>query len=340
MRRLLVVWVIACLGALAQPSRAEMPPGIRLVGHLDTPGIAEEVALQGELAYVADQLGGLRIVDVGQPAAPREIGSLATPDLVESVVLSGTLAFLAGYSAGLLVVDVADPQQPRLVGSYDTPGWARGLARLGATVYVADREAGLIEVDVADPTHPRFAQGHGVAGWARRVRLMDGLAYVAGGQEGLQIVALQRPEVAGGLCDTPGWARDVAVAGTVAFVADAWAGITVVDCANLEQPIVLASYATPGETFALDLHGERAYVANGPRGLRVLEVGDPSAIRPVAAWEGGADVRGVVRADGWVFVAGGNEGLWILSEAQQFVHLPLVQCDAQATTKEVERSDE
>ncbi len=65
--------------------------------------------------------GGLRVVDVSNPAQPREVGFYDTPGWAEGVAVSGAYAYVADGD-GLRVVDVSNPAQPREVGFYDTPG--------------------------------------------------------------------------------------------------------------------------------------------------------------------------------------------------------------------------
>src|SRR5262245_59724435 len=41
-----------------------------LLGHYDTPDQALEVAVSGTVAYVADRISGLQIIDISNPASP------------------------------------------------------------------------------------------------------------------------------------------------------------------------------------------------------------------------------------------------------------------------------
>lgn len=49
------------------------------VGVSDTPGLAQDVALLGGYAYVADRNGGLRIVDISDPTHPQSAGATPIP---------------------------------------------------------------------------------------------------------------------------------------------------------------------------------------------------------------------------------------------------------------------
>jgi hypothetical protein len=133
------------------------------------------LALSGNRLYVANDAGGLRIVDVTNRAAPVEVakyinaGVVNKPQAYNSVVVAGSVAYLALDYCGLEIVDVANPTGMRQLGWWnpwgcDTPAniWfnspghtnqlaldlARGLAYLSAGA------SELVVVDVSDPARP------------------------------------------------------------------------------------------------------------------------------------------------------------------------------------------
>ena len=327
MKRAWLVAILLCLGqglfaipsALADGSTMDLRPW----GHVDTPGTALDIFVDADLADVADYEGGLRIIDISQPAAPREIGYNDTSGHTESVVITGPLAYIADYEGGLRIIDVSRPQHPEPVATFDTPGWARDVTLQDSVVYIADREAGLLMLDISMPDTPSFVAGYDTPGWARRVTLLQGLAHVADGQEGLRVISISRSDIRGGGCDTAGWARDVAVLGSVAYVADGWMGLAIVDVSDPDLPQPLAQYDTPGDAYALTLDGPTAYVADGDRGLRVLDIGDPERISELAHYDTDGEARGVILAGGLIYVADGTSGLLILRRNVSEVALPI-----------------
>ena len=77
-----------------------------IVGVLDTPGTAYDVAVSNGIAYVADGDAGLQVIDVSDPAAPVERSALGTADsTVGNVDVVGGLAYLG--VAQLLQVEEA-----------------------------------------------------------------------------------------------------------------------------------------------------------------------------------------------------------------------------------------
>jgi hypothetical protein len=99
------------------------------------------------LTYRTERRGGLRIVDVSDPANPSQIGDYQDyVYYISDVAVVGdpsasagqVYAYVAtGVNFGLLVLDVSDPAQPAVLAD-EVPGWARGVAAAGNTLFVAD----------------------------------------------------------------------------------------------------------------------------------------------------------------------------------------------------------
>ncbi len=132
------------------------PYSPRYEGHVPLPGYPYAVQKMGNLAYVAcggsgeipSKEGGLQIVDVSVPNAPRVVGSYRPSTPVLGVRVVDHRAYLAAYDGGIVVLDVTDPAAPVLLGEADTPGEAWGMDVEGDLAYVADGAAGLTVVDV------------------------------------------------------------------------------------------------------------------------------------------------------------------------------------------------
>jgi hypothetical protein len=138
-----------------------------------------DVALSGNLAYVAEDDSGLYVVDVSKPQAPYAVGRCSLPGYALRVAASGDFAYVAGLDVGgkLRVIDVSNPQEPYQVGWAGFPGTAKGVAVSGEFVYVVSRQ-GLYVIDVSDPRNPHLA------GWyvidIGGLVVSGGLAYTPG----------------------------------------------------------------------------------------------------------------------------------------------------------------
>ena len=80
------------------------------------PDIIEDITLSGDYVYVADEEGGLRVVDVSDPANPHEAGEHETSGGAKGVAVAGGYAYVAVIYLGLEVVDVRNVSNLRTVG--------------------------------------------------------------------------------------------------------------------------------------------------------------------------------------------------------------------------------
>ena len=159
------------------------------------PGVIAKVVVSGTLAYVADNNGGLRIVDVSDPANPREIG--AWRGTAFCVAVAGQYAYV-GEGQGMHVIDVSNPASPQHTGFIDTVRGVYGLAAaghyayVGATRNIGDYHIGLWVMDVSDPAHPQVT-GHVPDVRPFGVAVAGNYAYIADDSIGLRIIDIADP---------------------------------------------------------------------------------------------------------------------------------------------------
>jgi hypothetical protein len=93
-----------------------------LLNSYNTPGSAYGVAVVNDVAYVADDTGGLRILNVKDPATPSLLGKCGLScNLVfaRGLAVSGNISYVADNNS-LRMIDVNDPTKPSYLGSYST----------------------------------------------------------------------------------------------------------------------------------------------------------------------------------------------------------------------------
>ncbi len=215
-------------------------------GEVRLPGEARGVAQMERLAAVADIAGGLQIVDLTNPAAPRVIGTETSSQETRAVlVLDPDTLVLGNGPDGIALVDVANPSEPSLMETLPLEGNAHGLAvsNDGSTLFVAAYSSGLKVVTLTD-RHFGAVREIDLSDHSFDVTLAaNSLVLVAGGLGGLHIIDfLADPLQVVGTVDTAGSARSVALgAPPTALVADDTGGLAVIDLAPPDAPeIVLA----------------------------------------------------------------------------------------------------
>jgi hypothetical protein len=153
---------------------------LAIVGALDTSGQARDLAVADGVAYVADDLFGVQVIDVQDPSRPVLLHGNAFADLkfpTWSIVLQGTHAYVGTTFARVLIVDISNPRAPDFATDTDGDGLPNvvlgllelsnfadpivGIAIQGPLLYAISNTrraapASFYVVDVREPTAPRL----------------------------------------------------------------------------------------------------------------------------------------------------------------------------------------
>ncbi|MBL7114415.1 MAG: hypothetical protein ISS35_01505 [Kiritimatiellae bacterium] len=197
-------------------TNAEQPVRI---GGCPTAGNARDLALMGNILYIADDLYGLSAVNVTTPAAPSALttsldttltairtitasedtlavsdghqiqifngldpkGTCAVDGHVFDLAFKGDLLLAAAGNAGLLVIDTSNTAAPTVIGTYNTSGSAMAVTVSAGNVYVADDEAGSLRIDLSTPSAPALDQAISTGAGARAIALSADIALTTGG---------------------------------------------------------------------------------------------------------------------------------------------------------------
>ena len=215
---------------------------VELIGEIGgNPYRVEKLDVQGNYAYLAST-EGIHVMDVSNPSAPVETGYYDAPPTggyIPDLLAKGVYVYVANLSAGLRIVNVADPAHPIEAGFYDTPGESLGVAVEGDYAYVGDAANGLLILDISDISHP------------------------------VEVASCHEPDHAG-----------VAIYGDYAFTIDYWhSRLRVTNVAIPGTPgCGYSEFAFSDHPYIAVIENDRAYVAAGYLGLRVLDVSNPASL--------------------------------------------------------------
>ncbi len=254
-------------------------------GFEDRAAVATAVCMRAGYAYVADLIGGLRVIQL-DPAAPdperrlREAGSYTGQDLwAMGLDVNANWVYLVDAASGVCLVDVVQPSQPALKGRYYQH---------------------LSSVDAVD--------------------VVPGYAFLAAGGNGLCVVDVSNPAMPAEIKALPlaGWASDVKVSSSRAYVAASYGGVHIVDLGDPAIPRLLGSYAPEGMiAYAVGVEADTAYVSDGTSTLRLLNVGSPSSPQLRGSCElPYAQTRAATAVGGRAYVAAGTVGVQVVDVSQ------------------------
>lgn len=255
--------------------------GCILSGSYDTPHQAHDIAISGNNAYIADQSGGLVVLDISDPEHPLldDSDNTGVSD-AHGVAVAGDYAYIADYSYGLKVYDISDPTAIVPIGEAPAGTYSECITISGDYAFVGVHSHGIEIYDISNPSSPSSVGTYLVGNYVERIVIHGGYAYVATnrGSYDLLIIDVSDPSnptyVGHGL--TPHYPHGINVAGDYAFIADGETGMVVFNTTDPSNPSPVDTLATPGYAYDIQVSGNRAYIADWEAGgLTVVDITDP-----------------------------------------------------------------
>ncbi|MBL7135972.1 MAG: T9SS type A sorting domain-containing protein [Candidatus Marinimicrobia bacterium] len=202
------------------------PEQMEEAGSFRTNGCAQDVALQGDYAYLASGYGGLQIINISNPENPEQIGVFDIEgDGTSIVAVQGEYAYVKFDS--LVVLDISDPTNPQHIGSFDSYVYA--IAVQGDYVYITRNNVFCV-LDNSDPANLVEIGSYTLDDYCFDIVIHNNYAYVANERAGLIILDISDPAniIKTGFFDTGDDARGVAVDDNYVYVADGDDGIYII----------------------------------------------------------------------------------------------------------------
>jgi hypothetical protein len=277
---------------------------------------AEDIFVHGNLAYVADHGGGIRILDVSNSATPTELGGIdSAGGTCWSVVAADSFAFVGWRPAPpFRVVCINDPANPTFAGSCNAFEEARDMAIRDSFVYCAEAYRFQV-INVARPLQPTLV-GSCVTGDLTRAGLwLEGnAAYVAGPYDGLHIIDVTDPLAPSPLKVLSGVsAWGCCVRDSMLFVSDFDDSLHIWSVANLSNVYQLGATYVRGAGLDVQVQGDYAYV--GADGLGLVDISDVQNPRLLAYYSTPDFVRRVVCDSPYVYASCWSAGVCIFDTA-------------------------
>ena len=299
---------------------------------------AYDLALTGNYLYATLSNGGLRVIDISNPAAPAEVKSLSLSGQFPQILISGNYAYVAsspdypenGY---LSVLNIANPAAPVEAGVYNySPSNVSSspyMALTGNYLYLAYGTKGMDVLDISYPPAPNKVDH--LYGRFINLGVSGNYLYVTNAPN-LNIYSLADP---GSPVRTAYYAMqspfDIAVAGNYIYVLDEKKGVVALNVANPVNPTEIGVYDSPGRAMGVAIAGRYAYLVDDDGNLQMINVSDPAVPVGVAAYRLPTAATDVVAAGDLVYVADGEGGLLVLRSGAslpvvytEYVYLPLV----------------
>ncbi len=275
---------------------------------------ARDVVVAGDTAYIANDQGGLSVIDISNPSDPSRIGVRDSAGTSSHLAIDGDYIFLADGTNGLVVIDITNPLTPTIVATFSTSiSTASDIIVEGNYAYIVDINNGIVVVNITNPTSPTFAGSFSMSGTSG-AHIYGNYLYVTDINDGLSVLKIAEPTTPI-LIDSislPGNPFSITIDGNCAYIVCYNGGLQVIQIADFNAPTFSGWYDTPHTANRVMVAGDYAYVADRDSGLQVIDISDPTIPTSAGSYDTPGSAYEVVVAGDYAYVADYDQGLHVL----------------------------
>jgi len=292
---------------------------------ISLPDMVWDMDIEGSLLFVAnDEIGGVQIVDISNPASPHILGSYDTPGQALRVDAVGERVYVADALSGLHILDVSDPTTPTLLGSYTDVGAITGVQVDNSIAYVSDYYLGLLVLDVSNLSATVLIGSYATPQQSWNLQLVDNKIYMTHyvpdvdpdlPNDELHIIDVSNPSAPTVVGTYTGLAavQNLFVADGLAYVAQG-NELKIIDISDPSSPNPISSYSVSGDTKDVVVQNGQAYFVSDTGGLFIVDVSQPVNPKPLASYTVIGQISDVSVDNGKTYIAARENGLHIIDQ--------------------------
>ncbi len=247
-----------------QPKRLESPITLMHPNSID---------LHQNRAYILSRTGGMSILDLSLPEAPKLTGTFNLPHPSRSIAVLDQNIYLASGVNGLQILKTDQLVSVKQIKSVQTPGIVLQVLYDDSFFYLATKRSGVhIAKRESSGTPGEIVAVMPMPGSIEKMVRIGDYLFLACLQAGLQIVNISDP-TSPTRVDNPPFtqnARDITTIGNLLFLADYNQGIILFDVNTPENPVLLTKFPLQN-LMKLAVDDRYLYAATAPTGLHILD---------------------------------------------------------------------
>ncbi len=288
-------------------------------GVYETAGYSRDVIVNGDIAYVANRKGGLRILDISTPEDPVEIEKKDYIN-VEKIEVSGSSLYVHDQRTGLYILDISLPAKPEQIGFYSIEEYTRDFYISGDYAYIAQPDFCRI-IDISNPAMPKevgiiFEEDS----WFSGIHVKNEFAYATyynpfdsenvkdKGVKVFDISVPSNPVEVGNYLSIEEL-RSIIIKDNYAYVCGE-NNTFILDISDPINPVEIGSIE--GRTKDVFISGDFLYLAQYGNGVKVFDISDSSAPVEFGSYNTSGSSFGIHVSDNKIYVADYEAGLYIL----------------------------
>lgn len=240
------------------------------------PITTREINVVDNIAYLANDRGGLWMLDVSDPENISVLGSLDTPGEAYGLEVVGNTVFLADKES-LIIIDVSDPSTPYIISSLVVGDLIWDVTVQNNIAYLANNAAGLCIVDVSDPVAPYVIEKISKPdSYCTNIIVIENIAYLKASSY-LWMVDISNPSALFELADYYiFYFRAFDIEDNLAYIARGLFGLTILDISDPSNLSLIASIENLGlHLIDIKVAGDYLYIVDNNFKLLVLDISNP-----------------------------------------------------------------
>ncbi|MCH7761706.1 T9SS type A sorting domain-containing protein [candidate division TA06 bacterium] len=265
------------------------PNNPTIVGRFNPGDEIKDVKVQGNKAYLASDLTGMRVVDISNPMNPIEDTLYDSLGGVHNVTVSGNRAYLCTSANGvpMYILDITDPTNPTFLGSYyGGSSFIHDVFVENDTAYVSHWGLGLRIVDVTNPASPVEIGAYNYGGSRTHNAFLSGQycyiedEIIPGGF--MRVVDVSDPTVPFEAdsfiysdSDPDGYAHNIYVQGNYAHISYASDGVVIADISDPLNPTLSGFYDMISYNWGVHPGSSYVYATDSHTGLWIFQFTPP-----------------------------------------------------------------
>lgn len=283
-------------------------------------GTAETVSLYDQYAFVGHG-SYIEIYDISDPAAPVQISYFYPPGHPRKLVAYEGYLYTVLDDSGFVVADVTNPADPVQTVHVEPGVWGtrKDVICEGSYLYLVDWNRGLVIYDADNPAGLVELSNYLVPGSLRDCIIENDTAYLVCQAE-VQIVDIsdRSNSVFVGRFQTTGSPYHLEIDSILnrMYLCDLY-GFYILDITDPSaiHRIGAIWLAKEGNPYAASVIGSYAFIANGWKGLKVVDISDPAFPKLVHVWPGdnSKSYVDIQRKDGLLYFLDPYKGIEILN---------------------------
>ncbi|MBD3190724.1 MAG: hypothetical protein GF308_08765 [Candidatus Heimdallarchaeota archaeon] len=281
-------------------------------------GLAEDVIVRDNLAFVADRAGGFEIFNLSKPDDPTKVGQFMPINThIVDISLEENLALLSAFNKGIFLVNISNPTNPKEISSFYNGHHIMSAISSNELVYIASLNNTVQIYNISDPANIFLVSEYVLPNSysiALSLVLQDDYLFVGTSINGVLVFDVSNSSKIQqiGHYDDGGRSYDLEIVDNYLFVADYTDGLEILDISNVTNIQEIGQLDTDGFSTEINIVEDWVLIADGSNGMRVADISDIANPKEIGSYTK-YRINGVAFYEQFIITGALENGLVILA---------------------------